>query len=414
MAQISEVTRRNIFDEMTLLNIDWTGRFDEVHFLGRLFDLKSLPSTDHRFKDAGQDIWQHRVNNFDWQDDWVFYDHRFNLLYCEDSIFLRFLCETIHPVVRADLKEVEILLNIYNKHLNVDGFEIIEFVKISEKPVFKGKELSKAAKLIKTIENANLRSKEKNGMIKNGTQAGIKKQQLKVFLCHAKEDKPDVREQYSRLKKDEFVPWLDEENLLPGQDWDLEVRRSVRATDVVLVFLSKNSVTKTGYVQKEIRLAIDVAEEQPEGTIFIIPVRLEDCDVPDRLKKFHWVDLFSENGYPRLVLALKRRESELYPPPQDIEEGPETKSQFRRLSKGSDTTLQFLTKLSKYKKSDKLWDFLESLRSDFYFTLWDPADPWEDIDDYLSMLKEKGLIEIEGKNISITKKGLEYIEGHDL
>lgn len=402
MTQISEVTRRNIFDEMTLLNINWAGRFDEVLFIGRLFDLKSLPSTDHRFQDAGQDIWQHRVNNYDWQDDWIFYDHRFNLLYCEDNIYLRFLCETIHPVVRADLKEVEILFNLYNKHLNIDGFEIIEYVKISEKPVFKGKELSKAAKLIKKMEDANRVSKEKDTMIEAPTQKGVKKQQLKVFLCHANEDKPVAREQYSLLKKDGFAPWLDEENLLPGQDWDLKVRRAVRATDVVIVFLSKNSVTKSGYVQKEIKLAIDVAEEQPDGTIFIIPARLEDCDVPDRLKKFHWVDLFSENGYPRLVLALNRRESELYPPPLDEEEG-------------TNATAQFLAKLEKHEKGVYLWEFLESIRHDFYFTLWDPADPWEDIDDYLSLLKEKGLIEIDGKNIiSIKHNGMKYIQEHNI
>lgn len=163
--------------------------------------------------------------------------------------------------------------------------------------------------------------------------------------------------------------------------------------------MSRNSITKTGYVQKEIRLAIDVADEQPEGTIFIIPVRLENCDVPDRLRRLHWVDLFSENGYPLLVLALKRRESELYPP--DIAEGP-------------DTTAQFLAKLAKYEKGVNTWDFLESVRRDFYFTLWDPADPWEDIDDYLSILKEKGLIETAGKEISITKKGGEYIQEHDI
>jgi hypothetical protein len=39
-------------------------------------------------------------------------------------------------------------------------------------------------------------------------------------------------------------------------------------------------VTKEGYVQREIRRAIEVAEEKPEGTIFIVPVKLEECDVP--------------------------------------------------------------------------------------------------------------------------------------
>lgn len=75
---------------------------------------------------------------------------------------------------------------------------------------------------------------------------------LKVFLCHSKDDKAKVRELYRRLVADGFDAWLDEEKLLPGQDWDLEIPNAVRAADVVIVCLSNGSVTKAGYVQNEI------------------------------------------------------------------------------------------------------------------------------------------------------------------
>lgn len=127
---------------------------------------------------------------------------------------------------------------------------------------------------------------------------------LKVFLCHSKDDKPKVRELYRRLVADGFDAWLDEEKLMPGQDWDLEIRKAVRATDVVVVCLSNGSVTKTGYVQKEIRFALDVADEQPEGAIFIIPARIEECEAPLRLSKWQWVNLFEETGYERLKASL--------------------------------------------------------------------------------------------------------------
>jgi len=311
MNQISEITRRNIFDEMTLVKINWAGRFDEVHFLGRIFDLTSLPSTDHRFRDAGQDIWQHRINNYDWQDDWVFCDPRFNLLFCEDETFLKFLCETIHPVVRSDDEEVKRLVKLYNKHLNVDGFEIIEYVKISERPVFKGKEMNQAGKLLQKFKELNTANSDESDTNQTDTHITAE-DKLRVFLCHANEDKTEARKLYARLKEDGFIPWLDEEDLMPGNDWDLEIRKAVRSTDVVLILLSYNSVTKAGYVQKEIRQAIDVADEQPEGTIFIIPVRLENCDAIDRLSHWQWVDIFSKNGYDRLFRALKKRESEKY------------------------------------------------------------------------------------------------------
>ena len=129
----------------------------------------------------------------------------------------------------------------------------------------------------------------------------------RVFLCHAAEDKPTVRELYSRLLKNGIKPWLDEENLLPGQDWRLEISNAIQACDAVLVCLSRTSVSKTGYVQKEIREAIEIAELHPEGVIFLIPARLDDCTVPGKLERLHRVDLFAPDGYGRLVSALRTR-----------------------------------------------------------------------------------------------------------
>ncbi len=130
---------------------------------------------------------------------------------------------------------------------------------------------------------------------------------LSVFLCHSSADKARVVELYRQLKDEGFDPWLDKENLLPGQDWQEGIPKAVRNSDVVLVCLSQNSVTKAGYVQKEIKYALDKADEQPEGAIFIIPLKLEECNVPSRLSKWQWVNLFEENGYGRLVESLRLR-----------------------------------------------------------------------------------------------------------
>jgi hypothetical protein len=127
----------------------------------------------------------------------------------------------------------------------------------------------------------------------------------KVFLCHSSSDKPSVRTLRRRLLEDGCKPWLDEEDILPGQDWDREIRRAIRTSDLVLVCLSKTSVNKVGYLQKEIKDVLDVADEQPEGTIFVIPARLELCEVPDRLRRWNWVDLFEDTGYSRLLRAVQ-------------------------------------------------------------------------------------------------------------
>ncbi|MFI8531396.1 toll/interleukin-1 receptor domain-containing protein [Streptomyces aquilus] len=127
---------------------------------------------------------------------------------------------------------------------------------------------------------------------------------LKIFLCHSSGDKEDVRRLRTQLLSAGFQPWLDEEDILPGQDWDREIRRAIRACDLVLVCLSRASVTKTGYVQKEIRIVLDEADHQPEGAVYVIPARLEDCEVPERLQRWHRVDLFTQGGYDRLLKSL--------------------------------------------------------------------------------------------------------------
>ncbi len=130
---------------------------------------------------------------------------------------------------------------------------------------------------------------------------------LRVFLCHSSSDKALVRRLYRRLQSEPVDPWLDEDKLLPGQDWDQEIARAVRAADVVLVCLSREAVNRAGFVQREIRYALDVADQQPEGTIFLIPAKLETCDVPERLRRWHWVELFEPEGYEGLLRALQER-----------------------------------------------------------------------------------------------------------
>ncbi|QQS16047.1 MAG: abortive infection family protein [Candidatus Moraniibacteriota bacterium] len=137
--KISQITRRDIIDAIRAENVKWAGRLEESEFLSRIFDLETLPSYDPRHADAAGDIWRHRVMNYDWDDDWVFSDERLNLLNGDDEVFLRFLCETIHPVVRSDVTESEKLHQMFNQFLKNDGFELVERTRMSGKPVYTGR-----------------------------------------------------------------------------------------------------------------------------------------------------------------------------------------------------------------------------------------------------------------------------------
>ena len=143
---ISEVTRRQIIDTITVEEIPWWGELPETKFLERLYDIDSLPSSDSRFNTAAGDIWQHRENNpDDWPDEWVFTDSRFDLIHASDEAFLRFLCEMVHPVVRPNTPVVIHLVNIFNHSLAVDKWEIVPKTQISGKPIFAARRMIKGS-----------------------------------------------------------------------------------------------------------------------------------------------------------------------------------------------------------------------------------------------------------------------------
>jgi hypothetical protein len=131
---------------------------------------------------------------------------------------------------------------------------------------------------------------------------------LRVFLCHSKYDKPAVRRLYARLQEEEGIrPWLDEKDLLPGQNWKREIRRQVATSDCVLVCVSPQAIRGIGFVHTEIGFAVETAQTQPEGAIFLIPVKFAECELPESLQPFHWVNLFEADGHTLLMRALRSR-----------------------------------------------------------------------------------------------------------
>ncbi|OUE30651.1 hypothetical protein BFL35_09040 [Clavibacter michiganensis] len=132
--------RSDILDWIATSGYHWAGFLDEDAFLSRLYDLQSMPTTDTRvsqYPTAAEDIWQHRVNNLDWDDDWIFTDRRFNLRHSKDGTFLAFLLETVHPAVRRDSTAAASMVRVYNEVIATAGYRIIEDRRIGEVVHFK-------------------------------------------------------------------------------------------------------------------------------------------------------------------------------------------------------------------------------------------------------------------------------------
>lgn len=131
------------------------------------------------------------------------------------------------------------------------------------------------------------------------------KRQLQVFLLYAHGDKKAVRSLYQRVVKEGVRVWLDEKKILPGQNWEYEIRKAIQNSDLVIVCLSRQFNKQGGYRHEELKIALEKAASLPDSEIFIIPARLEKCDTPEPLRRWQRVDLFEADGYKKLLSVLK-------------------------------------------------------------------------------------------------------------
>ena len=163
MKKITDVTRQDLFDiiregfvlasdtpffnsETNSYEIEYdvrmpfSGRLSELDFLARIYDLENMPSDDRRFANAHGDIWQHTVNNDDWEPYWFFSDARFKLGNgCDDEYILKFICEMLHPAVRNEKGPWKEYLDKFNEILRPDGYELCPTRNVSGRNIYEAK-----------------------------------------------------------------------------------------------------------------------------------------------------------------------------------------------------------------------------------------------------------------------------------
>ncbi len=130
---------------------------------------------------------------------------------------------------------------------------------------------------------------------------------MKIFISHAKEDSEIALRLYDDLKTAGLTPWSEEKDLLPGQDRKAIISYEIRTSEFFISLLSLKSLTTRGFVQKEMKLALDIRDEFPADGIFVIPVRIDDCKPMDeKLQSIHTADLFPsyENGLAKIMKTL--------------------------------------------------------------------------------------------------------------
>ncbi|MBC6972182.1 hypothetical protein H9I32_07060 [Bacillus sp. Xin] len=132
---VSILTRRNLLDALLRLG-DFTGRFELINFLELIWPLDDMPSTDSRFSSARRDIWQHMVNNSDWDENFLYWDY-LDINNSSDDVLFTFLEQIVHPAVRENRQDQQTYVEVINAHLDGDGFQLQVIGEMSGYPLYK-------------------------------------------------------------------------------------------------------------------------------------------------------------------------------------------------------------------------------------------------------------------------------------
>jgi len=127
-----------------------------------------------------------------------------------------------------------------------------------------------------------------------------------IFLSYAHADLSRIKKLYRKLRKAGFEPWLDKEDIVGGENWKLAIQKAIKESSLFIVCLTNNSVNKRGTIQEEIKLALEMWRQKLEYDIYLIPVKLEPCEVPESLAKFQWIPLFQKKGFEKLVSSITK------------------------------------------------------------------------------------------------------------
>ncbi|HEX4135480.1 MAG TPA: toll/interleukin-1 receptor domain-containing protein [Bryobacteraceae bacterium] len=133
---------------------------------------------------------------------------------------------------------------------------------------------------------------------------------LRVFIAYATEDRAIAERLFRQLTARGFAAWLDRRKLLPGQDWPHRIEDAIESSDFLIACFSSRSIRKRGGFQREIRLALECASRIPLDDVFLIPVRLDDCRIPTRIRReTQYVDLFPDwrAGFERVLRIIENQ-----------------------------------------------------------------------------------------------------------
>ncbi|NDJ34109.1 MAG: toll/interleukin-1 receptor domain-containing protein [Chloroflexi bacterium] len=127
---------------------------------------------------------------------------------------------------------------------------------------------------------------------------------IRIFLSYAAADQLQVEKLHTQLAEVGFAPWMVDRDILPGVVKARAIEQAIRDADFFVACLSNHLLHTEGATWRAMRAALDQFQELPENRVFIIPARLEACEIPESLSPFYPVDLFEPDGFARLICGI--------------------------------------------------------------------------------------------------------------
>ncbi len=276
--KISEITRHTIVDSLLLRPKSFHGRMDLLDFLKRIWNLGSMPSTDHRFDDAEGDIWQHTVRNDDWELTTLLYDY-LALCDCPDELFLKFAETTVHPMV-GDADEIADRLQQINGALSQDGFRLVPSSEMSGRPRYAAKRIG-------------------------GNSPG-EVPIFEIVLSFAGEDRAYVEDVAEYLKEHGVEVFYDryQEATLWGKDLAEHLDAVYRSSARYCVMFISGHYARKLWPNHERRSAL--ARSVEERQEYILPARFDDSELPGIRPTIGYVDLRTRTPEQLGALILEK------------------------------------------------------------------------------------------------------------
>ena len=129
---------------------------------------------------------------------------------------------------------------------------------------------------------------------------------LSVFISHSVKDNPFTSALYRELKQEVWLtPWLDTEDLRPGQDFAFEILKALYSANVALVCISNNALPMTGYFKSEVIKILELAKKRSDAEFQILILRLDDAQIPEEVAMYQSMN--ATGGVTGMLEVLRKR-----------------------------------------------------------------------------------------------------------